>query len=218
MIEPVLRNLAHQICLRNGYPEKFDLIVTTDLEPNDCVVIRGGETPIIYVNKVWVLSLMFEAEKKHSPSSQKLAMYPLKDALGRALKVAPKMTRSLSLITVRDAIALRKDAKKWAETLVPQIRDHLRDIFFEVSYEIKVTVKETVTNTTISRNITNPNDIQKSIEDAKVALSRSILENDELAELRDLAERVNDTKHIAVIPASITISVSNNEVKEKMEY
>lgn len=218
MLEEILKALAHQICVRNAYPEKYDLVITNDLELEQQIVIKGGETPVIYVNRFWMINLMLEAEKKHSDSSKKLAMYPLKDALTRALKKAPRMTRSLALLTVKEAVELRKGAKKWAETLVPELKTHLRDRFFEIKYEIKVSVSETITGASISRNITTLEDVERTISESKSALARSIIESEEMSVLRDNADRIEDSKDVPVIPSSITIEVKGNNISERLEY
>lgn len=220
MIEDILNSLAHEICKRNGYPEKYDIVVTMDLESTQCVVIKGGETPIIYVNKIWILHLLFESEKELTLSSKKLKLFPLKDALSRALKRAPRMTRSLSLLTIKEAIELRIGAKKWAETIVPELKSHLRDRFFEVKYEVKITVRETTTNTSITRTISRPEEIQNTIRESKDALSRSIIDNEEMSELRRIADFKEDTKNIPVIPNSVIISVDEEtkSISERMVY
>lgn len=218
MLEEIIKEKCAQLAQKHGYIFEYDTIISSTLEQDDCIVIKGGSVPIIYINRFWLLRMFAKSlDFPDNPRKQKLCFIPLTDGLDRALSKVPKMTRSLSLLTVRDAIVLRQGAKKWAIGIVPEAHNYMKDKYFEVSFEIKVIVKETITNTTITRNTDNIDDVDDIIQKSKSQIARSIKDSDEMSELRDIAELKDGITNIPK-PSSIIIKEANNELKETYVY
>jgi hypothetical protein len=219
MLEQVLQELADEICTRNGYPKNFDIILSNDLDYDKAITLVGGSVPIIYVNRLWILEAMVKANAiSNDTRAQRSSFHSVKDKLHRAIEKVPKMTRSLALLTVREAITLRRDARRWALDTVPQMKSHLRERFFEIEYNIQITIKETSTHTSVTRNITDIEMVDDTIREIKSTISRSIISNEEMSELRSIAEAKLDNQTNPINPIKIHISSDPSSIKETNEY
>lgn len=218
MLEEIIKQHCDELSKKHGYMNDYDIIITSDMDLEDYITIKGGTTPIIYVNRFWILGMLVKSQEIELMSRKKLVFIPLTSALNRALEKVPKMTRSLSLLTVKEAITLRKDAKRWALGVVPQIKTHMRDKYFKISYNISVTISEETSNTSITRNnITNLDELDEKIDSAKLQISRSISNSEEMDLIRDFQES-KDSLVREVKPYTITITEHDGELKEKYVY
>lgn len=208
MLEQVINELADKICSKRGFRTPYQLIVKPEL-PMDAhgneriVIIKAGNPPVICISRIYIEACF----------SEKFAGPRLRDTLERALEFAPKMYHTLALVPIADAVALRKDLKRWKRANIPNLNTVIDDRFFEITYS--VTVKDTVTQTSITRNGSDVNEILK---EAKYSLSRMIIQDEEMQEYRERLEEERKVKELEVKPNEVSLSIGDGVHETRMEY
>lgn len=211
MLDQLLLQLADRLKRQRGFHTPFNLLVLPEL-PKDgkdrerIVIIKAGNPPVIAISKLYII-----AQIEHS----KTGILPgLRDTMERSLEFLPRMYHTLSLIPIADAVALRKDSKKWAKALLgDNFKTILDDRWFKVSYS--VTVTDILTNT--SRTL-NGDNIQDLTIKAKQELSNMIIQDEALEEFRDMQERKEVAKGKEIKPNEISVSIGEGRLETRVEY
>lgn len=211
MIEPVIKEFAEKICKKRGYRTPYEIIVKPELPVDSksrdrILIVKAGNPPIICISRIYVEACLLNKDKN--------ANIPhLRDTIERALEFLPKMHHTLAMVPIAEAVALRHDSKRWARSVVPDLRTMLDDKFFTVEYA--VTVTDTITNTSITRK---GKDLKEITDNAKRDLSRMIIEDEEMNKYREEREELERVKQKEVNPNEISMSVTINTTETTMEY
>lgn len=210
MLEESLNELAQKICRKQGYKTPYELFVKPEL-PLDSkgrdriLLIKAGNPPIIFISQVYVQAC-FVKGTKDIPS--------LRDTLERALEFLPKMHHTLSLVPIADAVALRKDSRRWARAAVPELKTRIPEKFIKIT-NVSVTVEDEITGTSITRNGVDYQDVCRK---AKADLGRMITANEEMEDWRDMVEEANRVRGTGVNPNEVSLTIGDSKVETHLEY
>ena len=210
MLEQIINEYAEKICRKRGFKTPYNLIVKAEL-PNDSkdreriIIIKAGSVPTVFISQMYIMACIASSKEANIPS--------LRDSIERALEYLPKMMHTLALVPVADAIALRKDSKRWYKANIPNLIKQYDDRYLE--YSFSVTVSDRITGTSVTRNGMNVEDIKQK---AKTDLIKLIQENEEMDEMREIVEEVNRVKKLEVKPNEVSLTIGNGEIETRMEY
>ncbi len=211
MLEPVIRELADRLSKQRGFRTPYDLYIKPELPVDSqgrdrIALIQAGSPPKIFISQLYIVACVTGDEKSGIPK--------LRDTVERCLEYVPKMQRTLSIVPIADAIALRKDSRKWARAKVPELRTHLPDNCLKIT-NIAVEVTDTITGTSIVRNGL---DYLELIQRCKHDLSKMIIENEDMDDWREMVEGANRVKQMSVKAAEVSVEIVGNELQTKVGY
>lgn len=231
MLDQLLLQLADRLKRQRGFHTPFNLLVLPEL-PKDgkdrerIVIIKAGNPPVIAISKLYIVHQLLQGLRQDEIDTQFSAKITkaelgfveiipyLREVMERSLEFLPRMHHTLSLIPIADAVALRKDSKKWAKALLgDSFKTILDDRWFKVSYS--VTVTDILTNT--SRTL-NGDNIQDLTIKAKQELSNMIIQDEALEEFRDMQERKEVAKGKEIKPNEISVSIGEGRLETRVEY
>lgn len=221
MLEEVIRELSTRLSQQRGFNTPHEIVILPEL-PLDSknreriLIIKAGSPPTILLSRLYI-----EASLVRKRDANGFLLPTLRETIERALEYLPKMYHTLSLVPIRDAVALRKDSKNWMKSLVPEYRSMLSDSNFSCSYSITVT--DNITGTSVTRN---GKDVKEITQQAKRDLSKLIIESEEMEEYRENKRREEWAKELAAKPNEVSLIVGNTEgimqgeikIETKMEY
>lgn len=214
MLEQAIIDIAEKIRKKNPHLAKtpYELYVKPEL-PQDVkgrdriAIIKAGNPPIIFISQVYIAACF-------SHTNVGINHIHLKDTLFRCIEFLPKMYHTLSLIPIASAIALRKDSRKWAKSLVPGLRTDVNESAFEIT-NISVTVRDTVTDTSVTRNGL---DYKELIRSCYKGLSKLVLETEEQEEYREMMIEIERAKEKEIKPNEVGITIGEGSISTNMEY
>lgn len=210
MIEELINQIAEKLSKQRGFRTPYQLIIQPEL-PIDSknreriVIIQAGNIPLIRLSREYIIACVSNGKEVGLPK--------LRDTLERSLEILPKMQHTLSLVPIRESIALRKDAKNWSKANIPNYNPILDDRFLEISYS--VIVKDKLSGTSITKT---GKDIIQITKQAKENLSRLVLENEEMEEYRDNQLDYERSKMKEIKPNTVSISIGDNRTETNLEY
>lgn len=214
MLEQILHDLAKKIAQKRGFHTPYDILVLPEL-PLDSknreriVIIKAGTPPQIVVSRLYI-----EACVGMKNNRDKTILLPsLRETIERCLEFLPKMHHTLTVVPIAEAVALRKDSKRWMKALAPDLRTELAESNFEWSYSVTVTDK--YTKTSVTKHGVDINEIKNQ---AKKTLSKLIIEDEEMEAWRE--EQINKgiVAKMETKPNSVELTVGEGRIETTLGY
>lgn len=214
MLEQAIVDLAEGIRKKNPHLAKtpYELYVKPEL-PQDSkgrdriAIIKAGSPPIIFLSQVYIATCFAKSETG-------INHIHLRDTIFRCIEYLPRMYHTLSLVPIANAIALRKESRKWARSLVPDLRTSINDAAFSVT-NVSVTVVDSITNTSITRNGKNYGElVNRCYKD----LGKLILESEEQEEYREMMIDLERVKNMEAKPNEVGITIGEGNTTTNVEY
>jgi hypothetical protein len=215
-LQPVIQALATKICTRRGFRTPYYLTVEDTLpkdskERDRIILIKAGNPPTICVSKEYIELCVKLAEQSKSD-----LLPSLRDTIERALEYIPRMQNTLSVVPLAEAIAMRRDSKKWAKALVPELHTTLEDEYFDIQFS--VTITDMITGSTVTKSVKKLSEMDKMIDKIKFDLSRMVIASRELEEAIENKRRGNIVRLQQAKAAEIGVSIDGDKLDTKMEY
>jgi hypothetical protein len=208
ILQTTATDLCHDIADAQGLDlDAFVISVDSTLVEPYVVGIDAGYPPILRIDTAYIGQSLFI----DSPRERKAYINAVKRKLSLAISKIPRQQKTLALVPLGQAIALRQDSRKFVRTLFPEkIHFTIPESHLQISTVITVTAREVTTGMTVILSGAN----ESYLRTKALAQLTSLVQDSEI--FLDTVEQETFIPEEA--PAKILITSSPDEDNVKYEY